>query len=285
MSTIAVVTDSDASLPQELATEKSIRQVPINVHFGRETFQTGVDIDDVELFERVDRAGALPTTSAPTPGQFSEAFDAALADGHDHVLCLCVSGEVSGTYNSALTARDLMPEGRVTVVDTRSISMGQGFMALTAADAAAEGADLDEILQRVVSVRDRTTLFGALETLKYLAMSGRVGHLAAGMASLLNIKPLLTLREGKLDMLEKVRTRRKVRSRMMQLVVQGLGGAPVERLAMIHVNALESAQSFDAELREMVDCSSATIFAEFTAGLSVHTGPGMIGVVTVSADS
>ncbi|MBN1249864.1 MAG: DegV family protein [Anaerolineae bacterium] len=285
MSSIAVVTDSDASLPQHLAQAKNIRQVPINIHFGDVTFQTEVDITDVSLFERVDQEGALPTTSAPTPGQFSAAFQAALDEGYEQVFCLCVSSEVSGTYNSALTARDLFPEGRVTVMDTRSISMGQGYMALEAAAAAAEGADLDEIVRRVESVRARTTLFGALETLRYLAMSGRVGHLAAGMASLLNIKPLLTLRDGKLDMLEKVRTRHKVRARMMELVVEGLAGRPVERLAMIHVNALASAEAFAAQLCGVVDCPPETIFADFTAGLSVHTGPGMIGVVTVAADS
>jgi DegV family protein with EDD domain len=285
MSSIAVVTDSDASLQQDLADENAIQLVPINVHFGSDTFQTGVNIDDVKLFERVDEEGMLPTTSAPTPGQFFDAFEAALGAGSDQVLCLCVSAEVSATYNSALMARDMLPAGSVTVMDTRSISMGQGFLALEAAAAARQGAGMDEILQHVESVRARTTVFGVLETLKYLAMSGRVGHLAAGMASLLNIKPLLTLQNGKLDMLEKVRTRRKARSRMVELVVEGLAGHPVERIAMIHVNALESARSFDAELRPHIDCPTETIFSEFTAGLSVHTGPGMIGVVTIAADN
>ena len=285
MSSIAIVTDSDSSLPREIAEANGIRQVPINIHFGQETFQTEVDIDDVMLFERVDRDKALPTTSAPSPGQFSEAFEAALSDGADHVVCICVSGEISGTYNAALMACDLVPEGTVTVVDSRTISMGQGFMALEAAAAAREGAGVEEILARIESVRERTTLYAGLATLKYLAMSGRVGQLAAGMALLLNIKPVLTLKDGKLDMLEKVRTRKKSWARMIQLVTEGLGEASVERLAVVHVNALDTARIFDTQLRAAVDCTPETLFVEFTAGLSVHTGPGMIAVVTVAAEA
>jgi DegV family protein with EDD domain len=278
MSSIAIVTDSDSSLPLELAEANGIRQVPINIHFGEETFRTEIDITDVALFERVDREKALPTTSAPSPGQFADTFKAALADGADHIICICVSGEVSGTYNAALMAADLMPEGTVTVVDSRTISMGQGFMALEAAEAAREGAGVDEILTRIASIRERSTLYAGLETLKYLAMSGRVGQLAAGMASLLNIKPVLTVQDGKLDMLEKVRTRKKSWARMIQLVA-------VERLAIAHVNALDRARIFDTQLRAVVDCAPETLFVGFTAGLSVHTGPGMIAVVTVAAEA
>jgi len=284
MSSIVIVTDSDASLPADLAAKNGVHIVPINVHFGERVFETGVDIDDVTLFEHIDRAGELPTTSAPTPGQFSAAFEAAVADGAEHVVCICVSAEVSGTYNAALNARDLVPGVEITVVDSKSISMGQGMMVLEAADAAADGASVDEILARIESVRQRSVLYGGLETLKYLALSGRVGQLAAGMASLLNIKPVLTLQEGKLDMLEKVRTRRKSWGRMIELVNEHLGGAPAERVAVAHVNALDSAHSFDEKLRSVVACSSETLFVEFSAGLSVHTGPGMIAVVAVAAE-
>jgi len=285
MAAIGIVTDSDASLPADLAENKGIHVVPINIHFGDEAFETGVDMDDVALFERVDQEKALPTTSAPTPGQFSKAFEAAIAEGAEHIICICVSGEVSGTYNAALNARELVDGVEITVVDSRSISMGQGYMVLEAADAAADGASVDEILARVESMRRRATLYGGLETLKYLAMSGRVGQVAAGMASLLNIKPVLTLQDGKLEMLEKVRTRRKSWGRMIELVNEQLGGSPAERLAVVHVNALDSARSFDEKLRSAVECTSETLFVEFSAGLSVHTGPGMIAVVAVKPEA
>lgn len=285
MSSIAVVTDSDSSLPPALAEIHGIRQVPINIHFGAEAFQTGVDMDDVQLFERIDREGAFPTTSAPTPGQFAEAYQAAFDAGHDTVLCVCVSSEVSATFTSAVHAKDLFPDKAITVLDSRSISMGQGYIAIEAAKAAREGLPLEQVMARAEGVRDRTYLYAALDTLRYLAMSGRVGHLAAGMASLLDIKPVLTLREGKLDMLEKVRTRKKAWARVIELTGAGVGGRPVESLAILHVNAQEAAVRFAEQLLDTMKCSVDPVYIPFTAGLSVHTGPGMVGAIAIAAKS
>lgn len=282
MSSVAVVTDTDASLPPELAARHGIRLVPINVHFGQETFQTGVDIDDAQLFERIDREGKLPTTSAPTPGQFVAAYQAAFDAGAEAVLCFCVSSEISGTYNAAITARELMLERDITVVDSRTLSMAQGFMALTAAEALEAGASKDEAVAQAQAVGERTCVYAALSTLRYLAMSGRVGHLAAGMATLLNIKPILTAREGKLDLLERVRTRRKAWARVIDLTAQAMGDRPAARMAIVHVNVPERAQAFLDQVREELPCPDDVIVADFTAGLSVHAGAGMIGVVAVA---
>jgi DegV family protein with EDD domain len=283
MTSVAIVTDSDASLPAEVAARYGIRLVPINVHFGDERFRTEVDITDVQLFERVDREGVLPTTSAPAPGQFAAAYQAALDAGSDAVVCLCVSSEVSATYTAAVHACQLVPEGVVTVVDTQSISMGQGFMAIEAAKAAREGAGIEEIVARARSIGERVSLYAALETLKYLAMSGRVGHLTAGMASLLNIKPILTLEAGKLDMLEKVRTRKRAWARVIDLTAERLDGRPAEQMAIVHVNAADDAERFREQLCSAMTCPSEVIIADFTAGLSVHSGPGMVGVAAVAA--
>jgi hypothetical protein len=155
MSSIAIITDTDASLPAEVAARYGIRQVPITVHFGQETFETGVDIDDARLFERVDREGKLPTTSAPAPGKFAEAYQAAFDAGAETVICFCVSGEVSATYSAAVNARDLLPEHDITVVDSRSFSMSQGFMVLAAAEAAQEGASKDEITAQALPGHER----------------------------------------------------------------------------------------------------------------------------------
>jgi DegV family protein with EDD domain len=282
MSHIAIVTDTDASLPVDLAASHRIRQVPINVHFGQETLATGVDIDDARLFERVDREGKLPTTSAPSPGQFLDAFQAAFAAGADAILCLCISSVMSATYAAAQTARETLSDRNIALVDTKSVAMAQGFMALAAAEAVLAGASLEDAVAAVSALRERCYLFGALSTLKYLAMSGRVGHLAAGFGNLLSVKPIVTMRDGKLELLEKIRTRGKALSRVIELTGDELAGRKAEQMAILHVAVPAEARAFEVELRAALPCPPAIIHAELTPGLSVHTGAGMLGVVAVA---
>jgi DegV family protein with EDD domain len=282
MSATAIITDTDASLPAELANRHGIRQVPILVHFGEETLKTSEEIDDATLFARVDREGVLPTTSAPSPGQFAEAYQAAFDGGAEQVVCFCVSGAVSATHGAAVVAKDMFPERDITVVDTRTLAMAQGFMVLAAAEAARAGAPLHEIVGHAEDVGQRTHLYAALSTLKYLAMSGRVGHLTAGMATLLNVRPILTVRDGTLDLLERVRTRRKAWARTIDLMAEALDGRLAGRMAIIHIAVPDEARQFEAQLRASLPCPKEILMAEMTPGLSVHGGAGLVGVVAVA---
>jgi fatty acid kinase fatty acid binding subunit len=285
MPSIAVVTDTDSSLPAELAARYGILQVPISVHFGQDTLRAGVDIDDATLFARVDREGKYPTTSAPAPGEFAEAYRAAFADGVDEIVCICVSSALSAVGQAAATAAGTMPDRKITIVDSQAVAMVQGFMAIEAAEAAQAGAPAEEIVRRAVAVRDRSTIYGALATLKYLAMSGRVGHVAAGFANLLEVKPIVTLVDGKLQMLERVRSRKRALARVIELTSEALAGRTLERLAVQHVACPEEALAFKEQLCAAIPCPDEVVIAEFTPGLSVHTGAGLIGVAATAAAS
>jgi len=284
MPRISIVTDSDASLTPELEQRYNIRQVPITVHFDDEILETNIDIDDAVLFRRIELEGKLPTTAAPSPGKFAKTYQAAFdEDGADAVICFVVSSKVSATHDAAvIAAKELMPERDITVVDTQSVTMGQGFMAIAAAEAVAAGASVQEAIAAAEDVRARSYLYGALSTLKYLEMSGRVSSLTAGMAGMLNIKPILTIRDGKLDMLEKVRTRKKAWARTFELVRQASQGGTIEKMNLAHTDAFEEAQEFEALLRAEIACPEEINIVPLTAGLSVHTGPGFVGVAFVN---
>lgn len=276
--TIAIITDTDASLPQPTLDEFGIRQVSITIHFGEDVLKACSDITDEELVERVNREKVIPTTAAPSPGDFSEAYQEAFDKGADEIICLTVSGDVSATYQAAIAAKDLHPNKKITIVDTKSISMGQGFMVLKAAELAKQGKGKEDILAAVEKVRDRSHLFAALETLKFMAMGGRVGHLTAEMANVLSIKPILTIKDGKLDLLEKVRTKKKAWIRVVTLAVEALGDDEIENIFILHVAATQQAQEFEKILREALPCPEYIPKTELTPGLSVHTGGGLVGV-------
>jgi DegV family protein with EDD domain len=279
MSKVAVITDSDCSLPLSLTDSLGIRQVPITIQFGEEILRSGIDINDVELFQRVDREGKLPTTAAPSPGDFLAAYKAAFEeDKADEVLCFCVSAAISATYNAAKVAAEEMSDKKITVIDTETLSMGQGYMTLAAAEILKNGGSLDDAIKAAKDIGTREHLYGALATLKYLSMSGRVSHLAAGMAGMLDIKPILSVQNGKLDMLEKVRTRKKAWERVVELCRQDTQGKKIVKMAVLDVNAPKDGDEFEALLRANLDCPAEILRSELSAGLSVHTGAGLVAV-------
>lgn len=277
----AIIADTDSSLPPSLAEEHGIGLVPIQIQFDDGTTYNDLTLDNARLFARVDREGRIPSTAAPAPGAFQTAFEAALRGGAAGVICCCVSSAVSATYGAAVLAAESLGGADITVVDTGTLSMAQGFVALAAAEAAQQGATKEEILGVAATVGERAKLYGALSTLKYLAMGGRVPHLAAGMAGLLNIRPILGVQEGKLDLLEKVRTRQRAWARLVFLCREAVGPAQIPRWALLHVNAEPEALALGEPLRSELACASEPLVVPLNPGLSVHTGAGLVGVALV----
>ncbi len=281
MPEIAIITDTDSSLPLELAQRYNIHQVPMTVNFGEDSYEAVYSISDAQTFLRIDKEGKLPTTAAPSPGKFIAAYKTAFDSGANKIVCICVSSEVSATYSAALSASDAFPGYEIKVIDSRSLSMGLGYLALAAAEAASAGASMDDIVAVIENTRRQTYLFAALSTLKYLAMGGRVSNLTANFASLLNVKPILTIVEGKLDMLERVRTQRKAWERVIDLSACKVGKRQIDRMCILHVNAPAMAHEFMEEIRSRMDCPTEILLVEVTPGLSVHSGAGMVGIVFV----
>jgi len=282
MSHIAIVTDTNASLPETIIKKFKIIEVPIHIQFGEESYITGVNIDDAKLFELIDARNVLPTTAAPSPTAFSDAYQRAFDEGAQQVICICCSSEVSATFNAAQMAAESLDDRDITVIDSRQLSLAEGFQVLAAAEAAAAGASKEEIIDLVADLQNRIHVYAALPTLKYLALGGRMGRLAAGFGETLEIKPILTSRGGKLDLLEKVRTWRKAKQRLVELGIESTRGAEIERVGMIHVNNEAGVLALFETLKDSLSIDVEPLVAAFTPGLSVHTGSGVIGFVIIT---
>ncbi len=284
MAKVHVITDTDSNLPLDLAQKHAIVQVPITIQFGEESFEDLFQIDNQELFTRIDRSGKLPTTAAPSPAAFAKAFKGAFDAGADSIICVTVGSKISRTYESALVAAAEMPEKKITVIDSGHLSLAEGFIAIAAAEALAAGSSHEEAVKAAESLITRAYLFGSLSTLKYLALGGRVSTIAASMANLLNIRPILTMQNNKLELLEKVRTHRVAMKRLVELLENAVGNRTIERAAILHVNNLADAKHLEAELRKKLTLPADLLTVDFGPGLSVHAGAGMVGAVFVAKE-
>jgi len=283
MKNITIITDTDSSLPVDLTVQYGIRQVPINLIIDGETYQTGVDLDDHLLFEILKQVKKYPTTSAPSPDDFAKVFRAAILEGTQSIICVCVSGKVSSSYNSAVLASKMFQHD-IVVIDSQNLSIGQGFMALTAAEAVLNGASRGEVLENVTNIRKRIHTFAILPSLKYIALSGRLNKHSANIADILDIKPILTVQDGKLEVISRQRTLSKAIDKMFNLIINACDGKAIERGAIIHADCPEKAQNIQKKLNISFPEQKPFLLTEFTPGLSLHTGPETIGITILTRE-
>lgn len=282
MAKVRVVTDSSWDMPEEVRARYEVTVVPLAVIFGQEEFLE-TELTREAFWEKA--AQVHPQTSQPSPGDFEVAFRRLVDAGHD-VVCLTVTGKHSGTFNSATTAAANFPPGRIAVFDSRSISWGQGFQAVAAAQWAEEGASLEEIVRRLEDLRGRLHVFILLDTLEYLERGGRAALLmpvVKRVARAFNIKPIINLVDGELTLRSAARSYRKG---MDRLVEEAKALAPLEKVAVLHVRNLEAAETLRREVAAALGLSPEEVgLGELGAALSCHGGPGMTAIVAVRARS
>jgi DegV family protein with EDD domain len=279
MEKIKIITDSTASIPSSiLAQYPEIGIVPLYIQFGDQSYKEGVDITHADFFTKLAAASQLPTTSQPSAGDFVEAYKPWLDQGYA-ILSAHIGTKLSGTVASALAAKQIL-NGDIEVLDSESAGMCLGFVAIEGARALRAGKSKAEILARMNAVKDGVRVMFAVDTLEYLKKGGRIGGAQALLGSILQIKPILIIRDGKIDVLEKIRTSKKARQRLMDIAgeVQQRYPKAQLKLAVHEADAFQLGQQIVEELRQRFAPAEIHL-STLSAALSVHTGPGLIGLV------
>jgi DegV family protein with EDD domain len=272
---IKVVTDSAADLPSELAQELGITLVPIYVRFGEEVYRDGVNITEDEFYQRLEHTTVHPSTVQPGPQDFLEVYQK-LSPSADAIVSIHLSGKLSGTCNSALMAKDMLEGGcPIEVVDSQAVSMGLGLIVIAAAAMANAGESLDKIVATVKQTIPKIRLLALFDTLKYLLLGGRIGKAKALLGSILNVKPMLTLKDGEVVPAGQVRTRAKGIDKLLEF---GENAQNIQDLAVVHSTTPEEAQNLAKLLGSKFDRKQIKI-ARVGPGLGVHMGPGALIVV------
>ncbi len=279
---IGIVTDSTCDLPQSYIHRYNIKVVPIIIHFGEEMYLDNVTIDQPTFYRMIAERNALPKTSQPSPGDFATAYRevvAAAGGDCDQILSIHVTGKLSGTCRSAQMAAEMVKdEVAVEVFDSLGGSAGMGYMCIEAARMAEAGASSQEIIAQLERMRAEVNIFLTLDNLLFAQMSGRVGKLQGTLASLLNVKPVILLEDGIIDVTERVRTRRRAVERMLELTAQRVGDSPIN-LAVVHAEIPEEAAALLAQAQAMFNCQESYV-NDLALGLAVQFGPGTLGIVT-----
>jgi DegV family protein with EDD domain len=270
---VRIVTDSACDLTDELVQANQIGVVPLTIRFGDEELEDRRQLSPETFWERCAGKGALPETAAPSPGAFMAAFQAAADAGADGVVCLNISSGVSGTYASAVTAADSFDKIPVRVIDTRSLTMGQGLLVLAAAEDAAAGRAVDEVAAATEDRIGRVRVYGVLGGLEHLQRGGRIGGAQALLGSLLNIKPVIQVKDGEVAEESKQRTRARA---LAYLVGRVSEDAPLERFGVAD-GACDDFADVLARL-SAIPSDHPLVTVQLGPVVGAHTGPNTVGV-------
>jgi DegV family protein with EDD domain len=271
---IHIIADSTCNLSDELLQKHNIRIAPISIQFGSDSYEEGIEIDRSTFYRKIDEMGIIPTTAQPTPSWYAKFYEELPAG--DSAIVLTITAKHSGTYDSAILAKKMVPDADVTVFDTASISLGTGWMVVEAARRAEAGDEVETIVKRLEKIRSSCTFIFTPETLKYLQMSGRVGALQGALGALLSLKPIIVLEDGALAAKQNVRTRSKAIERVFTRTEEAIGDKSIN-LGVIHAWVPDEGQKMLEEAQNRFNVNEY-LMEDLVASLAVHGGPGIIGL-------
>jgi DegV family protein with EDD domain len=281
MTNVAVITDSTCCLPADLVRQHDIHVLPMVINYSGKSYQDGIDITPSEIYRIMRKNGELPTTSTLSPGTFLKAF-LECSKLTSEIFCVTLTSLQSKTYETAIVARDIilesMPKLKIEVFDSRSVGGALGFIVLEAAREAYIGASLDRVLQRAIEMQGKVDFLAMLDTLYYLAKSGRLALAAHWAASLLQLKPILEHNPdvGQTAPVTRPRTTEKALEKMKEIIASRVDGRKIHMIVH-HADALDQAQKFRESMANQFQCVE-NYLTEFTPVMGVHTGPGLIGI-------
>lgn len=278
MANVAIVADSVSNLPADLVKKHNIHVVPAIVNWEGKSLMDGIDITTETFYERLRTSKELPKTSQPSPGQFAEVYEKLIAEGKS-IVTVTVSEKLSGTFASANLALQTMPDQPIEIVDSKSASLGQGLLVLAAARAAAEGRSHTEVAEYVRGLVPQMRVMFVVDTLDYLHKGGRIGGAQRLVGSILSIKPVLHLEDGRVEPFASIRTKAKAIQHMLDSIsaeVKAAGGGVV-RAGIIHASAPDVAQDVARRVREAIS-PAELIISELSPTIGTNVGPGTVGV-------
>lgn len=278
MKKVAIVTDSTACLQEQSIKGYPIFVLPLQVIWSDQIYLDGIDIQPTEFYQRLKTAKVTPSTSQVTPGAFIELYTRLLAEDYD-ILSILISSKLSGTMDSAIQAKSHFPGAKIELVDSKNTAMALGFQVLSVARSAALGATIEECK---AIVEDSIPNVGALftvSTLEFLHRGGRIGGAAAFLGTALNLRPIMELRDGKIEAIERVRTTSKAIDRLLDLMVERIGHRTPVRIAGLHADSLEEVKIMVDRVRDRFNVSdiSEIVISEVSPVIGTHTGPGTLG--------
>jgi DegV family protein with EDD domain len=275
---IAIVTDSTSDIPVELTEQFNIQVVPNVMVMDGESFEDGRGLSREEFYQRLPRLKSLPTTATASSGTYEQLYEGLLAGGATQVISIHAASALSGIFNAARLAASNFG-GRVLVHDSEQLSLGLGFQVLAVAEALSNGATVEKTLEILHQVRSNVHVIAMLDTLEYVRRSGRVSWARARLGNLLNIKPFIEVKSGKVLSIGETRTRQKGVLRLKELLTN-LGG--VERLAILHTAAEADARQFLSDIKDRLPATVRPFVVNITTIIGVHTGPNCLGIATVT---